>query len=253
LLVIDEVLRKSIEGKKRGIAWRMNEQLEDLVFADDVCPLSHRLSDMQEKIKDVEKIGKKVGLKINETKTKVMRINTSKMEKIDINGKELEDVNEYSYLGSIVTGGGGGDEDVTSRIKKANVAVAELFRIWKNKNIKMKTKLKIFNSNVNAVLLYGCETWKVTNSITQKLQSFIKRCLRRILNVRWPHVISNKMLWEKTGEKLIELQIKKRKWKQIGHTIRKDKNAVRGSCWIGTPRAGGRKEDQRRPGGGQLW
>jgi hypothetical protein len=40
-----------------------------------------RLSDMQEKIKDVEKIGKKVGLKINEIKTKVMRINTSKLKK----------------------------------------------------------------------------------------------------------------------------------------------------------------------------
>jgi hypothetical protein len=34
------------------------------------------------------------------------------------------------------------------------------------------------------------------------------------------------MLWEKTGEKPIELQIKKRKWKWIGHTIRKDENAV---------------------------
>jgi hypothetical protein len=43
---------------------------EDLVFADDICLLSHRLSDIQEKIQDVEKIGKKVGLKINETKTK---------------------------------------------------------------------------------------------------------------------------------------------------------------------------------------
>jgi hypothetical protein len=205
LLVMDEVLRKSIEGKKRHITWRMNEHLENLVFADDVCLLSHRLSDMQEKIKDVEKTGKKVGLRIHE-------INTSKMEKIEINGKELEDVNEYSYLGSIVTGGGGADEDVTSRIKKANVAFVQLCRIWKNKNIRMKTKLEIFSSNVKAVLLYGCETWKVTNSITQKLQSFINRCLRRILNLRWPDVISN-MLWEKTGEKPIELQIKKRKWK----------------------------------------
>jgi hypothetical protein len=61
--------------------------------------LSHRLSNIQEKIKDVEKIGKKVGLKINETKTKAMRINTntSKMEKFEINGKELEEVNEYSF------------------------------------------------------------------------------------------------------------------------------------------------------------
>jgi hypothetical protein len=93
-------------------------------------------------------------------------------------------------------------------------------------NIRIKTRLKIFNSNMKAVLLYGCETWKITNSITQKLQSFINRCLRRILNVRWPDVISNIMLWETTGETPVEPQIKKRKWKWIGHTIRKDENAV---------------------------
>jgi hypothetical protein len=34
------------------------------------------------------------------------------------------------------------------------------------------------------------------------------------------------MLWEKTGDKPIELQVKKRKWKWIGHTTRKDQNAV---------------------------
>jgi hypothetical protein len=132
-------------------------------------------------------------------------------------------LNEYSYLGSIVTGGGGADEDVTSRIKKAFV---QLYRIWKNKNIRIKTKLKIFNSNVKAILLYGCETWKVNNSITQKLRFFINRCLRRILNVRWPEVISNIMLWETTGETPVEPQIKKRRWKWIGHTIRKNENAV---------------------------
>jgi hypothetical protein len=106
------------------------------------------------------------------------------------------------------------------------VAFVQLYRIWKNKNIRIKTKLKIFNSNVKAVLLYGCETWKVTSSITQKLQSFINHCLRRTLNVRWPEVISNIMLWETTGETPVEPQTKKRKWKWIGHTIRKDENAV---------------------------
>jgi hypothetical protein len=55
--MLHTVLRKSTEGKKRSITWRITEQLEDLVFADDVYLLSHRLSDIQEKIKDVEKIG----------------------------------------------------------------------------------------------------------------------------------------------------------------------------------------------------
>jgi hypothetical protein len=31
------------------------------------------------------------------------------------------------------------------------------------------------------VLLYGGETWFVTNNITQKLQAFVNRCLRNIL------------------------------------------------------------------------
>jgi hypothetical protein len=101
------------------------------------------------------------------------------MEKIEINGKALEDVNGCSYLGSIITGGGRADEDVTSRITKANVTFVQLYRIWENKNIRMKTQLKIFNSNVKAVLFYGCETWKVTNSIMRKLQSFINREMAR--------------------------------------------------------------------------
>jgi hypothetical protein len=52
--------------------------------------------------------------------------------------KELDNVNEKIYLGSIVTGAGGTDEDVISRIKKANVAFVQLYRILKNKNIRIK-------------------------------------------------------------------------------------------------------------------
>jgi hypothetical protein len=64
-------------------------------------------------------------------------------------------------MASIVSGGGGADEDVASHIKKANGAFAELYRIWKNQNTGMKTKLKMCNRNVKAVLLPGCKTWKV--------------------------------------------------------------------------------------------
>jgi hypothetical protein len=117
----------------------------------------------------------------------------------------------------------------------------------------MKTKLKIFNSNVKAILLYGCETWKVTNSITQKLQFFINRCLRRILNVRWPEVISNIMLWETTGEKPIELQIEKRKWKWIGHTIGKDENAVERIALDWNPQGTRKRGRPKKTWRGQLW
>ena len=75
---------------------------------------------------------------------------------------------------------------------------------------------------VKSVLLYGCETWKTSKIIENKLQVFINRCLRKILRIIWPEIIPIKELWEKSGLKEIKFEIKKRKWNWIGHTLRKD-------------------------------
>ena len=61
----------------------------------------------------------------------------------------------------------------------------------------------------------------MTNTRTHKLQTFTNRCLRNILNIRWPEVVSNEELWSKTKQVTLETEIKKRKWEWIGHTLRK--------------------------------
>jgi hypothetical protein len=66
-----------------------------------------------------------------------------------------------------------------------------------------------------------------------KLQSFVNRCLRRILDIRWPDTISNNSLWEITKQEPIDIQIKKRKWR-----------------WIGIPKVLG-EDDQEKLGEGQ--
>ncbi|CAF4871160.1 unnamed protein product [Pieris macdunnoughi] len=45
---------------------------------------------------------------------------------------------------------------------------------------------KIFKSNVKSVLLYECETWKITEDISHRLYVFFNRCHRRILGIYWP-------------------------------------------------------------------
>jgi hypothetical protein len=62
------------------------------------------------------------------------------------------------------------------------------------------TKIKIFNACVKSVHLYGCETCLVTNEIQRKIQAFVNRCLRFILQIWWPNIISNKDLWKVTGQ-----------------------------------------------------
>jgi hypothetical protein len=48
----------------------------------------------------------------------------------------------------------------------------------------------------------------------------VNRCLRYILRIWWPNIISNKDLWKVTGEEDINLEIRKIKFKWIGHTLR---------------------------------
>ena len=110
----------------------------------------------------------------------------------------------------------------------------------------------IFNSKVKSVLLYGCETWKVTNQITNKLQTFINCCLRRILGTRWPETIRNSELWEVCSETSIEKQVKRRKWRWIGHTLRKEDGSIEKEALDWNPQGERKWEDRSTLGRGRL-
>ena len=79
---------------------------------------------------------------------------------------------------------------------------------------------------MKAVLLYGCETWKNSKSITAKLQVLINKWLRKILRIFWPDQITNKELWKRTKQPRIDLQIRKRKWGWLGYTLRKPSDDI---------------------------
>jgi hypothetical protein len=50
----------------------------------------------------------------------------------------------------------------------------------------------------------------------------VNRCLRYILRIWWPNIISNRGQWKVTGQEDINLEIRKRKFRWIGHTLRKE-------------------------------
>ncbi|VDP62834.1 unnamed protein product [Schistosoma curassoni] len=78
-------------------------------------------------------------------------------------------------------------------------------------------------TSTQSVLLYEAETWRTTTTIIKKVQVFINSCLRKILNIRWPDIISNSHLWERTNKVPAEEEIRNRRWKKIGHTLSKIK------------------------------
>src|SRR5262249_34722918 len=81
--------------------------------------------------------------------------------------------------------------------------------------------MRFFRTKCMSVLLYGCETWKMTSTIENKIQVFVNRCLRRILKIRWPETINNAELWSTTKCERMNPLIKRQKWNWIGPTIRR--------------------------------
>ena len=80
--------------------------------------------------------------------------------------------------------------------------------------------MKIFQSNVLSVLLYGAECWSINKSDGDRLNAFQRRCLRTILKIFWPRRISNEELRKKLEYTEVTDLIRKRRWKWIGHVMR---------------------------------
>ena len=179
-------MKQATSDKKTGIQWTFTKQLEDLDFADDISLLCHTDTRTHRRScpASLNSEAGKTGLNINTKKTEVMRINNKKQDPITLHDEDLNEVEKFVYLGSVVNKDGGTDEDIKSRINKARHAFNTLCPIWNSSVLSLHNKIRIFNTNVKSVLLYGSETWRTTKSNIHKLQTFINRCLRNIINIR---------------------------------------------------------------------
>ena len=181
---------------------------------------------MQEKTSKLAVISAEVGLIIHKSKTKILKVSPTR-EDLVLQGSKLEEVQAFSYLGSIIDKNGGTDADVRARIGKARAVYLQLKNIWNSKVLSISTKIRFFNFNVKSILLYGAATWRTTKSTTSKIQSFINCCLRRILQIHWPDTSSNPDLWHSTNQIPAEDEIRSRRWTWIGHTLRKPTSNIR--------------------------
>ena len=241
LLVIDWIMRRTVDGTRTGIRWNMMETLEDLDYADDIVLLSKSWRHAQQKLEKLRQNGLRTGLKINKTKTESLRINTTNYSAFNVGGEDIKDVTTFTYLGATVTTTGGASEDISRRIGKARQAYYRLRKIWNSGVIRRKTKIRIFEACVVSVLLYGCTTWKMNEGDEHKLDVFVHTCLRRILKIFWPTRMSNEEVRRIAGVQMVSEQVRIRRWKFIGHILRKDIDDNQRIALKWTPDAGRRK------------
>ena len=114
LLVIDFLMSEAVDTVNKGIRWKEENKLADLNFAAD------SVEDLKIIKTDLEKAAARVGLKISQDKTKVMviqhKLSDRANNEIKVEGKTIETVGKFKYLGSVINANGNADDDINMKI-----------------------------------------------------------------------------------------------------------------------------------------
>ena len=105
------------------------------------------------------------GLKINTKKTELMYqphpTNNLYPRNTDmlINGEALRCTDSFTYLGSAVTNSNSSDLEIERHVQSASKPFDALQKhLWSHHDVKLCTKIKVYNTAILPVLLYSTET-----------------------------------------------------------------------------------------------
>ena len=108
------------------------------------------------KVKDESE---KVGLKLNIQKTKIMAFNPITSWQID--GKTMETVTDFIFLGSKITADGDYSYEIKRHLLLGRKAMTNLDSIFKSRDVTLPTKVRLVKAMVFPVFMYGCESWTI--------------------------------------------------------------------------------------------
>ena len=99
----------------------------------------------------------KVGLKLNTQKMKIMAFGPITSWEID--GKTLETVSDFIFLGSKITAYGDCSHESKRCLLLGRKVMTNIDSILKSKSITLPTKVHLVKAVVFPVVMYGCESW----------------------------------------------------------------------------------------------
>ena len=176
---IEEVFKKS---QLKGGVNIDGETLTDLRFADDVALISTSIKAMEDQLTGLKRESKLIGLTMHKDKTKYMT-NFDTEENIEIEGRNLERVSSYKYLGQTLKMEDTTKEEVMLRVKAGWMNFGRYKHMLTDKNIPMSLRRRLFNQCILTTMTYGSETWSLTKELEQKLVTTQRAMERKMLQL----------------------------------------------------------------------
>ncbi len=201
----------------------VERKVNDLDFADDIALLENNRDRAQSQLDAQRREASTVGLEINASKTEQMCFNvptdSAPPSHLLIDNETVKIVDDFKYLGSHMAST---DKDISARIALAWVAFVKIRTILTSRKASIQLRMRFFNAACISILLYGCESWVLSEQQSNKLDVFARTCYRIMLGIRQSEVhMTNEQLYaEADNQRPITETIRMRQLQFTGHCLR---------------------------------
>jgi len=157
----------------------------ELQYADDAALPSHTAAGLQRRLDHICEAYQHAGLVVNVKKTEILsqiqQLSTAQ-PMFTVSSAPLANVQQFTYLGSILTSDCDITHEVNRRIQLASTAFGRLsHRVFFNHNLSISTKVAVYNAMCVSVLLFGCETWTLYRRHLKAWKTTISSLCRKSL------------------------------------------------------------------------
>ena len=144
--------------------------VNNLRYADDTTLTAESEEELKSLSMKVKDESKKVGLKLNIQKTKIMA--SCPITSWQIDGKRVETVTDFILGGSKIAADGDCSHEVKRHLLLGRKVMTNLDSILKSRDITLPTKVCLVKAMVFPVLMYGCESWPIKTGECRRTDAF---------------------------------------------------------------------------------
>ena len=202
------------------------ENINNIRYADDTVLVADSEEKIQEMLDRIKEESERRGLNINAKKTECMVI-SKRLPVPTFNllcgNQVVKQVDSFKYLGSTITEDARCEVEIKRRIGIAKKTFSDMGYLLKNRKISIRTRKNMMKTYIWSTLLYGAESWTLSVGLVKRLEAIEMWLWRRMMKIPWTARLTNEEVLNMVGEKRqLVLTIRKRQFKFLGHTMRRN-------------------------------
>ena len=134
----------------------------NLRYTYDITLIAESEEELKNLLMKVKEESKKVGLKLNIQKMKIMA--SGPITSWQMDGETMEIVKDFIFLSSKITADGDCSHEIKRHLLLGRKAMTNLDSILESRDITLLSKVHLVKAMVLPVVTYGCESWTITQA-----------------------------------------------------------------------------------------